>query len=343
MKKTLLEILRCLNCHSVLLATATGTSFKDEIESGQLVCAQCGQTYPIVQGVPQLMLPEGLEVKTCAGFEYQWNKRHSGRAEGRGVVYGYSVPKFMAWFVNAFTPGLRSLPTGGWLLDAGCGSGEKAAALAQHFPEHQVVAIDQSNSIVHAAFQHATTPNLHFVQANVWSPPFAERSMRLAMSIGVLHHTPSTLKAFRAIAAMVAPGGDLVTWIYPLPEEDTFWAGLYRQRDHHFLGVAHRLPNWMVLLLSRIYVAMFFPLVLRFLKAQYRINKDRFPIYPDRPHLGQLYRSSVFLSFDNLMPKHQFRHGRPEVRQWYAEDGFGHVNDAYPGFFHSTRNPENVG
>jgi hypothetical protein len=47
----------------------------------------------------------------------------------------------------------------------------------------------------------------------------------------------------------------------------------------------------------------------------------------------QLYRSSVFLSFDNLMPTFQFRHGRNEVRQWYAETGFGLVNDVYPGFF----------
>ena len=163
--------------------------------------------------------------------------------------------------------------------------------------------------------------------------------MQFAMSIGVLHHTPDTRRGFRAISRLVRPGGDFMTWLYPLPEEDSFWAGLYRQRDRHFLGLGHRLPHWLAGVLCQLYVAALFPFVLQFLMTQYRINRDRFPIYPDRATLLELYRSAVFLSFDNIMPRYQFRHGREEVRSWYTATGFGEVNDRFPGFFHAVRSP----
>lgn len=336
MKRELLAILRCPHCRGELHVAGNGEQ-EGEVEDGELSCVGCRRHYPVVQGVPRLLLQDGLVARTRSGFTYQWNKRQAGRAERRAVVYGYEIGKFMDWFVGEFTPGLSARASGAWLLDAGCGSGEKARELARRFPQHQVVAIDQSNAIARAAWENRDLPNLHFVQANVWFPPFANHSLQFAMSIGVLHHTPDTLRAFRAIGALVAPGGDFMTWLYPLPEEDSFWAGLYRQRDSHFLKLGHRLPHWMTIALCHAYIAVFFPLVLRFLKAQYRVNKDRFPIYPDRPTLGELYRSSVFLSFDNVMPPHQFRHGRPEVRGWYRQHGFGAVNDRYPGFFHAIR------
>jgi SAM-dependent methyltransferase len=199
--------------------------------------------------------------------------------------------------------------------------------------------MDLSASVAVSARQHADVPNLHFVQANVWFPPFAERSFRFVMSIGVLHHTPDTRRAFSSISALVEPGGDLLTWLYPLPHEDAFWGGLYRQRDRHFFGLAHRLPPRLTMAWCYAYVAVFFPFVLKFLKQQHKRNTTLFPrsIFPRHPTLRQLYRSSVFLSFDNVMPTHQFRHGRGEVGSWYRESGFGEVDSAYPGFFCAQR------
>ncbi|MBV8049066.1 MAG: methyltransferase domain-containing protein [Paludibacterium sp.] len=337
MRRKLLEILRCPLCRGQLRLMGEQTCDPRGVQEGELACRACQRHYPVVQGVPRLMLQDGLVPKSRSGFTYQWKKRQFGRAERRTVMYGYEIGKFMDWFVGEFTPGLSGCADGAWLLDAGCGSGEKASELARRFPQHQVVAIDQSNAIARAAWENRDLPNLYFVQANVWYPPFAEHSLQFAMSIGVLHHTPDTLRAFRAVGALVAPGGDFMTWLYPLPEEDSFWAGLYRQRDCHFLRLGHRLPHWLTIALCHLYVTALFPLVLRFLKAQYLVNKDRFPIYPDRPSLASLYRSAVFLSFDNVMPPHQFRHGRREVAAWYRAQGFGAVNDAYPGFFHAVR------
>ncbi|UUZ48683.1 hypothetical protein LP420_39380 [Massilia sp. B-10] len=60
-------------------------------------------------------------------------------------------------------------------------------------------------------------------------------------------------------------------------------------------------------------------------------------IYPPRPSRMQLFKSAVFLSFDNVMPTHQFRHSRREMKDWYQECGFTAVNDRFPGFFHAQR------
>lgn len=339
MKRALLDILRCPLCHAPL-AFEDGTG---HMENGTLQCTSCGNTYPVRDGVPRMLLQDGLVDRTRKGFEYQWSTRQRGNAERKSVVYGYDISNFMRWFVDTFTAGLQAGPArNAWLLDAGCGSAEKTRALALHFPQHQVVAIDQSGSIAFTARQNADLPNLHFVQANVWHPPFAAERFQFAMSIGVLHHTPDTRRAFQSIAALVAPGGDLATWIYPLPSEDAFWAGLYRQRDRHFLGLGHRLPRRLTMALCYAYVGIFFPLVVRFLKAQYKINTTVFPsmIYPERPTRMQLFKSSVFLSFDNVMPTHQFRHGRSEMSSWYDACGFVGFNDAYPGFFHARRGTE---
>jgi uncharacterized protein YbaR (Trm112 family)/ubiquinone/menaquinone biosynthesis C-methylase UbiE len=341
MKPRLLEVLCCPACRSPLRLVAEGDG-AGEVERGELACAGCGRGYPVRDGVPRLLLDDGLVAATRRGFEYQWWKRVRGRAERRSTLYGYDIGRFMRWLVGELGPGRGAIPPGAWMLDAGCGSGEKARELALLHPGDQVVALDQSDSIAETARQERGVPNLHFVQGNVLAPPLRAGTFHFAMSIGVLHHTPDTRRAFGSVAPLVAPGGGLLTWIYPLPEEDSFWAGLYRQRDRHFLGLGHRLPNRLTMALCRLYVAALFPLVLRFLKAQVRINRKRFPIYPEKPSLWDVYQSSVFLSFDNVMPRHQFRHGRPEVEGWYRELGFESVDDRYPGFFHGVRPRESL-
>lgn len=343
MYPVLLDILRCPRCHGSFALDPSASDVparggaSGSIEEGRLQCAGCAQRYPIVVGVPCLTVEEGVVPATRRGFEYQWRRRQAGRTERRSTVYGYDIAKFMAWLTGLFASDPGVFPHGSWLLDAGCGSGEKARELALRFPRSQVVAMDLSGSLAVTARMNADVPNLHFVEANVLCPPIRPESCAFVMSIGVLHHTPDTQRAFDAVASLVAPGGGLLTWIYPLPGEDTFWAALYRQRDRHFLGLGHRLPSPLTIALCHVYVALLFPFVLRFLKQQYAVNRERFPIYPDHPTLGDLYKSSVFLSFDNVMPAHQFRHGRTEVADWYRTHGFGQLDDRYSGFFYATR------
>lgn len=57
MKPDLLEILRCPVCRGELTLTTDQTQ-GDEIVRGTLACAPCHATYPITDGIPDLLPPD---------------------------------------------------------------------------------------------------------------------------------------------------------------------------------------------------------------------------------------------------------------------------------------------
>ena len=60
MKESLLEILRCpLDKHELELEDAEYDD--DEVVDGVLVCADCGERYPIDDGIPNLLPPDMRE------------------------------------------------------------------------------------------------------------------------------------------------------------------------------------------------------------------------------------------------------------------------------------------
>ncbi|EMA39701.1 methytransferase partner Trm112 [Halobiforma nitratireducens] len=68
MKESLLEILRCpLDKHELELEDAEYADDEDgdgdgnEVVDGTLVCAECGERYPIEDGIPNLLPPDMRE------------------------------------------------------------------------------------------------------------------------------------------------------------------------------------------------------------------------------------------------------------------------------------------
>jgi len=60
MKESLLEILRCpLDKHELELEDAEHDG--EEIVAGTLVCPECGERYPIEDGIPNLLPPDMRE------------------------------------------------------------------------------------------------------------------------------------------------------------------------------------------------------------------------------------------------------------------------------------------
>ncbi|WP_049925170.1 methytransferase partner Trm112 [Halopiger goleimassiliensis] len=60
MKESLLDILRCpLDKHELELEDAAYDG--DEIVDGALVCGDCGERYPIDDGIPNLLPPDMRE------------------------------------------------------------------------------------------------------------------------------------------------------------------------------------------------------------------------------------------------------------------------------------------
>lgn len=338
MQRALLKVLRCPFCGSTV-KLASPESGGSLIETGVLDCLGCARSYAIVDSVPRMLVEDNLDRRSIKGFSFQWRVRQSGAGEGPGVIYGYRIQQLVEWMSQTFFNHLDTATQQHWILDAGCGSAEKSAELAMRYPQHQVVAIDQSSAIGQTAARLSDIPNLHFVRGDVLQPPLLAEAFSQVVSIGVLHHTRSTRTAFERVADLVAPAGGLLVWLYPREGEDSFWDGLYRQRDRHFAGLGSKLPRPLVMAWCRVYVRVFFTQIKEFLVREHERNCQIFPpeIYPVFRDQAEMARSAVFLSFDNVMPRYQFRHGRQEVTGWYEKKGFDIPNTSYPGFFAAKR------
>jgi len=108
------------------------------------------------------------------------------------------------------------------IVDAGCGPGYKAAWFARLAPDSTVIAMDLSESIFRAADRYGDRANMIFVRGDIANTPFKEDAVSLVSCDQVLHHTidpPATAREFRRI---IAPGGQLNTYVYAtkaLPRE----------------------------------------------------------------------------------------------------------------------------
>ena len=77
-----------------------------------------------------------------------------------------------------------------------------------------VFALDVSDAAFTTYENTEDLENVTVVQADVMDPPFAEGTFDFAMADGVLHHTPDTRLAVRALYRMVKPGGKMFFYVY---------------------------------------------------------------------------------------------------------------------------------
>lgn len=318
MKPHALHVLACPVCRGALGLEAERRD-GEEVISGSLECQECRRGFRIEGGVPRFVVEREPD-RTIRNFSAQWRLRLSGRFEGEDLLYGHDSLSLTRWL---FRNCLGGVAPGDWMLDAGCGSGEKAARAAREHPSLQVVALDASEAVALYARRWTDLPNLHFVQADVRRPPLREAAFAKVLSWGVLHHTDSTRASFETLSRLVSPGGRMAVWIYPHPAEDGLFSKYYWVRDSHFLGRGHRLPPrlrfWLVLL----YCALTFPLLL--LVCRYEVSRKYGGA--DYMRLNELplaprFKALAFILYDNISPEHQFRHRREEVLGWFREGGF---------------------
>ncbi|HSN97976.1 MAG TPA: methyltransferase domain-containing protein [Candidatus Nanopelagicales bacterium] len=335
MREKILSIIACPACRGDFRIESAQRQ-GDHITSGTLVCTACSSSFPIEASVPRLLV--GKEHKdTRDHFTKQWELRRSGRAavetEKQGTIYGAKHDVYLEWVGQECLGGVEP---GGWMVDAGCGSGEKTAWFAQRYPEANLVGFDLNDTLAEAAAAARGVPNIDFVQGDVTHPPFKKRSLNRLHSFGVLHHTPDTKRAFDQVSELVAEGGRCMIWIYPHGEESEILQFFYTIRDSHFLGLGHKIPPRALLWAVRGYLLAAAPWLLA---QNLKFRKIEWPAYWDfrEQPLPEYMNTLVFMLYDNLTPEFQHRHRRAEVRDWLWSAGFTAVtNDEY-GHYWATR------
>jgi ubiquinone/menaquinone biosynthesis C-methylase UbiE/uncharacterized protein YbaR (Trm112 family) len=305
--------------------------YREEILEGALACA-CGLVYPILDGVPRMIrnareeyreffARHGLAGVPKAPAESQVRDRRSSKSFGlQWTIYKEGDH---TWFKDdaglrkaEFLYNLQTTPeelAGSTLLDGGCGNGELTRAVAEYGPE--IVGMDFSRSVEHARrrlFEKGAhvSHRVHYLQGNILDFPLSPRSFDMVHTSGVLHHTPSTYKAFRSISRAVKPGGRL-------------YVQLYRRRptwihavNVSLRAVTTRLP--MRLLYGLCYAAT--PVHSGLSRLMHFLRGE-----PAPPRATA--RERAVQMFDNYSPRYQYRHTVPEIVELFRSEGYIDMKD----------------
>lgn len=161
-------------------------------------------------------LLSATQAQTADTFGFKWSRRDSFESEAmrepirRWLVERYGALEDAPWWSDHGAAPI--------VLDAGCGAGLAAIELfGARLHDIHYVGMDVSKAVEVAA-QRFAERNLPggFLQADLAEPPFADGSIDVVFSEGVLHHTDSTERALKRLARLLRPGGRFLFYVYRL-------------------------------------------------------------------------------------------------------------------------------
>jgi SAM-dependent methyltransferase/uncharacterized protein YbaR (Trm112 family) len=357
MKKRLLQLVVCPLCGGSLSDHSFEKTNDDALLSGLLTCDACGASYPVIGGIPRL-LPVALQSmlwemhpEFFRAYQEQLpdalRMREEGNQAGRTGVdpalaaqretarsFGYEWQAFsemlpdyesnFRWYFERFAPDQFK---GARVLDAGCGTGRHTFHMARTGGAREVVAMDLSQAIEVAAHNNRDNPNTHFVQADIYHPPFPPGSFDFVYSLGVLHHLPDPEKGFRALLPLVREGGFLNIYLYWNLEGEPPWRRAALSAVTQVRRVTTRLPHPLLQKLSWLIAAGFnvaFVLPSRALELipATRSLADRVPLGHYRKYSFRVLYTD---QFDRFSAPLENRYSRAEVAGWLERAGLEDV------------------
>ncbi len=354
MRNSLLQLVVCPLCQGIVTAESFQDTEGGEIENGVIRCG-CGTGYPIIDGVPRLLppvlqsmlwsmhpeyfrayrtlLPKELlpleemqaatsgkdfdtkaQLDTARSFGYEWQ------------AFSEMLPDYESNFRWYFERFASDAFVGKRILDAGCGTGRHTFHMARSGAT-EVVAMDFSQAIEVAAHNNRENPNTHFVQADIYHPPFPPETFDFIYSLGVLHHLPEPEKGFRALLPLLRAGEYINIYLYWNLEGEPAWRRVALSAVTGIRRVTTRIPHALLKKLSWVIAAGFqvaFVLPSRVL--------DRFELtrsLADRVPLGH-YRKYSFRvlytdQFDRFSAPIENRYSRADVAGWFQRAGLEDV------------------
>lgn len=179
----------------------------NEVFSGKLVC-EGDHIFKIVQYIPDLVDVYDYTRQEDYIYDSLWDIQPK-------QTYANRLKEYLAKF-QTFA-GLPE-PIEGYfynkvILDAGCGHG-RFSSLAASLDAKDVISVDASmRALMQARVSTGNPGNCHFIRANIFHLPF-KTEFDYIFSLGVLHHTPDTKKAFDSIIKFLKTGGYITIYIY---------------------------------------------------------------------------------------------------------------------------------
>lgn len=313
-KQKLLSTLRCPSCRGTLSEAAS---------NDDLVCNACKLSFPIVNGIPRMLLSpfrEALlgnadasgihakQIETALSFGFEWQRFPEMYDEWEQQFLDYMQPHPAEFF------------RGKKVLDAGCGNGRFAYYATKYGAE--VWAIDLGPAVEVAGQNTQSVGQAQVVQADLHHPPFALESFDFIYSLGVLHHLPDPEPAFRSLLQFLKPGGEIQIYLYWKPEKQPIksllLSGVSAARQ-----VTTRLPHSAVYALaypSAVAAFMFFVWPYRFMK-QWSPLKSFAEGLPMKQYASFPFRVCVNDQLDRFSAPIENRYTRADVEEWLIRAG----------------------
>jgi SAM-dependent methyltransferase len=312
MDQKLRQILVCPKCK--------GDLAEQETEGHrELTCASCSLTYTVKDGVPRF-----VPIENYAGsFGFQWNRF---RREQLDSFNNTTLSADRFWSETGWT---ADDMRGALVLDVGCGAGRFLDAASA--TDATIVGVDLSSAIDAAKDNLSGRSNVHFVQASIYDLPFRPGTFDKVYCIGVIQHTPDTVKSLKCIADMVRPGGDFAVTIYPRKP----WTKLFSK--YWFRPITRRMSKEKLLGAIEKIMPIAFPVtsVLFRVPLLGRVFRFVIPIanYVEERQLSdqQRYAWAVLDTFDMLSPYYDQPMTEVEARKPLLESGIEVTRHTYYG------------
>ena len=293
MRERLMLYIACPLCKNDLKLTVDEKE-GEEIKEGKITCSACNRHYRINKFVPRFVAAD-YDVDT---FSFEWNKFYDVQIDILNKT-NESKETFLK------KTGFHEADVNGKLvLDAGIGAGRYADIVSQWGGE--VIGLDLSFAVDAAYKNIGQRDNVHIIQADILSLPLKKNVFDIIYSIGVLHHTPDTKRAFYALLSYLKSGGDIAVYIYS--------KNLYAKYSDLWRKLTTKIPMKLLYYLTAIAIPAY-----HIFKMHPVYGNKIYKLFPMSLHKNSRYR--WLDTFDWYAPKYQWKHTEEEVLAWFHEAG----------------------
>ena len=176
-----------------------------------------GREFAITNGIPRMAnVGDAGQRQTQESFGYKWRQKDTYTSTN--VTAAFEEWEVKRYGFKSATEMRDYFGSRKRILDAGCGGGMSTAVWMkdgwQRRPDAEWFGVDISEAIDVVKGRLGTIAGTNFVQADLMDLPFQPGSFDTVFSEGVLHHTPSTRAALASVVEMLAPGGEILFYVY---------------------------------------------------------------------------------------------------------------------------------